>query len=114
MTIFENWLIERAKKSEHYFKNYLKYASIIKKEAEKIVGNVEGYVFGSILKKKEIPGDIDILLISPLFKDYKIRRKVRVRILEKLQTFWPFEIHLITPEQYNGWYRYFIKKKKKI
>lgn len=115
MKLFDKWLVEKAKEDEKYFKNYLKYAKIIKKEAEKVIRKkIKGYVFGSILQKKEIPQDIDILLISPEFRDYKIRRKIRAKIFDKLGTLWPFEIHLITKDGYENWYRYFIKKKKKI
>ena len=115
MKLFDKWLIEQAKKDEKYFKNFSKYAKIIKKEAEKVVGKrIKGYVFGSILKKDEIPQDIDILLISQPFEDYRIRRKIRIKIFEKLKTISPFEIHLITPDQYQNWYRFFIKEKIEI
>jgi len=114
MKDFWEYLIKEAKRKEKYFKNYLKYAKIIKREAQKIAKDVEGYIFGSILKKNKVPGDIDILLISEEFSDWKKRNETRVRIYNKLKTSWPFEIHLITPEQYKNWYRYFIKKKIKI
>jgi predicted nucleotidyltransferase len=58
-------LIERQKREEKYFKNYLRYARKIKKEAQRLLGEVKVFVFGSILKKNEIPQDIDILIVSP-------------------------------------------------
>lgn len=107
-------LIEKAKKEEKFFKNYLKYAKIIKRETEKEIGKVKGYVFGSVLKKREVPRDIDILLISPEFADSEKRAKVRLKVEKRLGDFCPFELHLITPEQYKNWYRYFLKKKIRI
>jgi len=35
-----------------YFENYLKYAELIKKLSADLLGDVEVYIFGSIVKKK--------------------------------------------------------------
>lgn len=40
-------LIDKTKKEERYFKNYLTYAKIIKKEAQKLLGDTRVLVFGS-------------------------------------------------------------------
>jgi predicted nucleotidyltransferase len=107
-------LIEEAKKEEKYFKNYLKYTKIIKKEAEKLLGKVKVFIFGSILKKDEIPQDIDILIISPRLKSTRQKSKILAEIWRKIGYLAPFEIHLITPREYQNWYRFFIKKKIEI
>lgn len=107
-------LIEKAKRERKYFKNYLKYAKIIKKEAKKLLGKVKVFVFGSILKKREIPQDIDILIISPKLKTPKEKILIQVKILKKIGFSSPFEIHLITPYEYKNWYRFFIKEKIEV
>ncbi|MDI6591651.1 MAG: nucleotidyltransferase domain-containing protein [Patescibacteria group bacterium] len=107
-------LIEEAQKEEKYFKNYLKYAKIIKKEARKLLKEVKVLIFGSILKKDEIARDIDILVISPDLKNLEKQSEVREKIFKKIGCFSPFEIHLITPEQYRNWYSHFIEEKVEI
>jgi len=53
-------LIEEAKEEEKYFKNYLSWAKKIKRKAQKLLGDkIKVFVFGSILRKNEVPGDID-------------------------------------------------------
>jgi predicted nucleotidyltransferase len=107
-------LIEKAKKEEKYFKNYLEYGKIIKKEAERFLGKVKVLVFGSILRKEEVARDIDILIISPQLKNPEKRSEIREKIFKKIGIFSPFEIHLITPQQYRDWYSHFIKEKIEI
>ena len=107
-------LIEEAEREEKYFKYYLKYAKEIKKEAEKILGKVKLYVFGSILRKEEVPRDIDILIISPKLKNSEEKSRIRKEILKKIGFSAPFEIHLITPEEYRDWYSHFIEEKIEI
>jgi len=107
-------LIEKAKREEKYFKNYLDYAKIIKKEAEKFLGKVKVFVFGSILRKEEMPRDIDILVISPKLKTARKKSEARVKILSKIGVTSPFEIHLITEKEYQNWYKFFIKEKIKV
>jgi hypothetical protein len=107
-------LIEKTRREEKYFKNYLKYSQLIKKEAERAAGKVKVYLFGSILRKREVPEDIDILIISSEFENKEKKRATRKRIIKKLGFFSPFQIHLVTEREYKNWYKYFIKKKKRI
>lgn len=113
MSQFTQLLIRRQKEKEKYFQNYLGYARKIKKEGERLLGEVRVFVFGSILKKDEVPQDIDVLVISPkLKKDQK--SQIRVKIGEKIGFSSPFELHLITPEEYKSWYQFFLKEKVEI
>ena len=107
-------LIEKEKEERKYFRNYLRYASQIKKEAQKLLGKVKVYVFGSILRKNELARDIDILIISPKLKTPQKKSQTRVKLWQRLGFSSPFELHLITPQEYRDWYRYFIKEKKEI
>jgi len=107
-------LIEEAKAEEKYFKNYKFWAKKIKKEAEKYLGEVQVFVFGSILKKNELPRDIDILIISPKLQSAERKSEIWVKIQEKIGWQTPFEIHLICPKEYREWYRFFIKEKLEI
>jgi len=107
-------LIERRKKQEKYFKNYLFYAKLVKSEAEKLLAEVKVFIFGSILRKDEIPRDIDILIISPKLESSEEKSKIRAEIWERIGFSSPFEIHLITPKEYQEWYSHFIKEKIEI
>jgi len=48
-----------------YFENYLKYAELIKKLSADLLGDVEVYIFGSIVKKKNIHQQV--ILTSSLY-----------------------------------------------
>ncbi len=105
-------LIEKKDREDKFFKNYLHYAKLIKEKSQKLLGPVRVFVFGSILRKNEIPNDIDIMVVSSELKDSEQRNKIRLKIWEKIGTGGPFEIHLITPEEYENWYSHFIKDEK--
>jgi hypothetical protein len=107
-------LVEQAQEREKYFQNYLLYAKRIKREAEKLLGKVRVFVFGSILKKDEVSQDIDVLIISPKLKMSIEKSRIMAKLWRVLGFSSPFEIHLINPEEYQDWYRYFIKKKIEI
>jgi len=107
-------LIEKRKKEGKYFRNYLDYCRVIKKEVEGILEDVKVFVFGSILKKNEIPEDIDILVVSESFADYRKKSETLITLQNKIGSFSPFEFHLATPEEYNNWWRYFLKEKIEI
>jgi predicted nucleotidyltransferase len=107
-------LIERVKREEKYFKNYLFYAKIIKKIAQQFLGKVKVFVFGSVLRKNEIPQDIDILIVSPQLETSEQKIKIKLKIQKKLGFSSPFEFHLVSPKEYSQWYRYFIKEKVEI
>ena len=107
-------LIEQAKEREKYFENYLFYAKEVKKIVEKLLGKTRVFVFGSILKKKKIARDIDVLIVSPKLKSIDQKSKILAKLWQKLGINNPFEFHLITPEEYENWYRYFLKEKIEI
>lgn len=78
-------LVKRRKIQEKYFKDYLKYAKIIKKRSQEILKDkVKVFVFGSILKKNETPADIDILVISSKLDKTDKKSKARAKIWEKI------------------------------
>ena len=111
---FTDYLIEREKKQRKVFKNYLKYAMEIKKIAKREVRDPKVIVFGSILRKNEIPQDIDILIISPDFQNHKKKGDFLVKMWKKFGSFAPFEFHLITEKNYQEWYKNFIKEKIEV
>lgn len=107
-------LIETTKEDEIYFKNYLRYAKKIKREAQKILGEVKVFIFGSILKKNEPKRDIDILIVSKDLTDTYKKTGARAELWKKIGVFSPFEFHFANPEEYNSWWKYFLKEKLEI
>lgn len=114
MTTLTDVLIETTKEDEVYFKNYLGYAEKIKKEAQKILGEVKVFIFGSILRKDELKRDIDILIVSENLTDSYQKTRVQAELWKKIGVFSPFEFHFATPEEYNSWWKYFIKEEIEI
>lgn len=107
-----DFMLKSAKENEKFFKNFLKYARIIKRIAEKELKDLKVFVFGSIVEGKSLPtSDIDILIVSKnMPKKISERSKIKAKIRKKIGLFSPFELHLINEEEFE-WYKCFIKKK---
>ncbi|RLI97063.1 MAG: DNA polymerase subunit beta [Candidatus Aenigmatarchaeota archaeon] len=108
-------LLERKIENEKYFRNFLKYAKIAKRIAEKELKDVRVFIFGSIVKKEHTPAsDIDLLIISKnMPKRISERAKIQAKILKKIGIFSPFEIHMVNEEEFK-WYEKFIDKKIEV
>ena len=104
-------LCEENQKAAKYFQNYLFYAKEIKKMAKEMLPDAKLFIFGSLLQQESAPGsDIDILIISSqiptdLFAQAKIKVSIKTKFPDS-----PFELHLVTSQQYENWYKGFIKK----
>lgn len=109
-------LKKRAEERKHYLENLDSYLSIIKKFFKEKLGEVEIYLFGSILRDDFGPNsDVDILVISKNIPSDSYERSKLITELRRIIGFVnPFEIHIITPEEYAEWYSKFIKEKKAI
>lgn len=95
---------------ETYFKNYKKFASEIKKRAEELLNNVRVLVFGSVIKNNYDPllSDIDVLIISDnLPKNWEERRLIKLKLKPSGS---PFQIHLVTDEEFKKFFKNFIKE----
>jgi len=96
-----------------YFENYLFYANKIKEKAKKLLkDDVKVLIFGSIVKGNWGPNsDIDILIISnKLSKNWIENRHIRTEIKKEIGPFSPFQIHLARPEEFENWWKNFIKE----
>ncbi|MGB9677202.1 MAG: nucleotidyltransferase domain-containing protein, partial [Candidatus Ratteibacteria bacterium] len=78
---------------------------------EKILGKVEVFIFGSILKNEYTPlSDIDVLIVSDSLPESNEERiKIKTDIKSKIDSFSPFQIHLANYKEYKNWYKKFIK-----
>jgi predicted nucleotidyltransferase len=110
---FIDFLIERQKRKEKYFKNWRFYLKKIKRSAGKILGKkTKVFIFGSFVRGDFGPqSDIDVLIISEnLSEDFDEIAKIRTKIKSKVGVFSPFQLHLAMPEDFESWYKKFIKK----
>ncbi|AAL81068.1 nucleotidyltransferase [Pyrococcus furiosus DSM 3638] len=100
-------LIERGRKQYLMIKNYHLYLPSIKKACEKIFGNCEVYVFGSVLTGKFTAGsDVDLLIKVPNPpKSLRAKAEVEAKIeeLAGLPDYHPFEFHIVDEEGFK-WY----------
>jgi len=97
---------------EKFRKRYLDYAKVIKKEALKFFGSLLKLVvvFGSTVEGGTRPlSDIDIAIVLGGRVGELDRAKFRVSI-NKLFGLHPFEIHIITIDEWENWYRRFVRK----
>ncbi|AEA46806.1 nucleotidyltransferase domain-containing protein [Archaeoglobus veneficus] len=106
---------EIAQEERKYFENYMEYAQKIKKVAEGSLGKADVYVFGSVVEGRHTPAsDIDILIVSENTpKSQWERGRIRAKIMKAIDVFAPFEIHIVTPKEFE-WYRRFIQKMRKV
>lgn len=102
---------EIAEEERKYFENYIYYAKLIKSTAERILGEAEVYVFGSVVEGKYTPAsDIDVLIVSKNMPGKQSERsKIRAEILKSIDVFAPFEIHLADEKEFE-WYKKFVRR----
>jgi uncharacterized protein len=105
-------LIEKKKRNQKYFDDYIAYALKIKEIIKQSLGNVRVLVFGSVAKGIWTPNksDIDILIISDkVSMSASWQNEMKLKILREIGDLSaPFEFHFATPEVYESWYCKFI------
>ena len=103
--------IEIVRKFKEMRREYLKYAKMIKEVAEQHFSNlVAVYVLGSVVKGEEhAMSDVDVAVVleKPAREEERVAfyRKVR----EKIGKLHPFEIHVLSIDEWENWYRKFVK-----
>ncbi len=103
--------IERIECWRKYYENPKHYASKIKNIAKKLDPYARVLLFGSVVKGDIRPdSDIDVLVVTGLAKSVDDRIRLRIMIAKEIGEYTPFEIHIVTPEEYEKWYKKFINK----
>ncbi|OYT25905.1 MAG: DNA polymerase subunit beta [Thermofilum sp. ex4484_82] len=103
--------LETLKEWKKYYDNPRFYIEKVKAIARKHDKQARVMLFGSIIKGNMRPNsDIDVLLITRLAENVDDRIKLRVEISREIGDSTPFEIHIITPREYENWYKRFIDK----
>ena len=74
--------LKKMPKRKYLFKKYKKFKEeIIKEFSKRNVNNIEFQLFGSILTKKRLPNDVDVLVIIPKIS-YKKLSHLRKLLIE--------------------------------
>jgi len=87
-------------------KNPMQVSHKVKQIASKHDKDAQVYLFGSAAEGKTTGlSDIDIMIIS---KDRSMEYKIKVEVYKEVDA--PVEIHYITEEEYERWYKRFVGK----
>jgi len=93
-------------------KNYRQIAQKVKEIAQKRLGNVEVYVFGSVIENNATASsDIDLLIITEHI-DKEEAQKLKATVMESIDA--PIELHITSKSSFENWYKKFITKMEKI
>ncbi|MEM0313523.1 MAG: nucleotidyltransferase domain-containing protein [Candidatus Bathyarchaeia archaeon] len=104
--------LEFGKKRLKQLKNYKRVAREIKKLAQKYLGNVDVYVFGSVIEgKPAASSDIDVLIVKDeIGSDEACKFKTLIHGLIDA----PVELHVVSTYDFENWYKRFIDKLEKV
>lgn len=107
--------IEHARARKSYLDNVAEYLKRIKDVCRAFDPECRLIVFGSYVRGDMKPNsDIDILLITDRAPDALYRGRLRAAIARNIGLVAPFEIHIISNEEYERWYRKFIDVQQEI
>ncbi len=107
--------IEYYKTRRIYLENAIGYLRRIKDICRIFDPDCRLIVFGSYVRGNMKPdSDIDVLLITDRANNAQYRGKLRAAIARDIGLVTPFEIHIISSEEYEGWYRKFIDVQQEI
>jgi len=109
------FLKEIYEERKRVFDNYIFYVRKIKENAKKVIGkDVKVFVFGSVLEDRFSIGlsDIDVAIVTK--NEVEDKARLIEKILKGIDARNVFEIHLISEEKFNNWYKRFIKKLMEI
>ncbi|MCF8884328.1 MAG: nucleotidyltransferase domain-containing protein [Nitrososphaerota archaeon] len=104
--------IESGRKRIEQLKNYDVVAREVKNIVQKILGEVDVYVFGSVVEGKiTASSDIDILIIVD---DVSREEAYRIKTMIYQSIDAPIELHVISSSEFENWYKKFVGKLKRI
>jgi hypothetical protein len=104
--------IESGKENLHYLRNYKNVAKKVKRIFEKRLNKVDVYVFGSLIEGKPTAlSDIDMLIIADNISRQEIY-ELKTEAIKAIAA--PMQLHVISTEEFQKWYKRFINKLEKI
>jgi len=106
-------VVEISKGRRKYFRNYKRYARLIKGAVG--LEDAEVIVFGSVVKGDyTMASDIDVLVVSDSIpQGLNERAKILCKVSDVLGCLHPFELHLATKKEFE-WYKRLIGEYVKV
>ncbi|WP_291767756.1 nucleotidyltransferase domain-containing protein [Caldivirga sp. UBA161] len=91
-------------------RNARSYLRIMKETCMKEVSpECRIFLFGSVARGDyRIDSDVDVLVVVPELKDEWDRSRISTLLHKAVNAQEPFEIHVVTPEEFREWYLRFI------
>lgn len=100
---------EYLKIRREYLDNIANYLKKIKDVCKRFDSNCRLMVFGSYARNSmSVESDVDLLIITDNAINPLWRGRLLASIAKEIGLVTPFEIHIITVEEYENWYRKFI------
>ncbi|WP_456330147.1 nucleotidyltransferase domain-containing protein [Archaeoglobus sp.] len=112
MVTLTDFQIETVKRFKELRKNYAENVKRIKDLAKEVFGEnlLSVYVFGSVVEGSEHPmSDVDVAVVLSKKADEEERMELYRSVRETFGLH-PFEIHVITSEEWEKWYKRFVRK----
>jgi len=107
--------LERIKAWRKYYKNLEYYLKEMLNTARKYDEKARVILFGSYVRGDMKPdSDIDILIVTDIAGNVRDRLKLRLEIASKIGRDTPYEIHIVTPNEYRNWYKRFIDEYREV
>lgn len=103
--------IEIVRRFREMRRNYVDNVRKIKDFAKDVFGSrlLSVYVFGSVVEGKERPmSDVDVAIVLSESAEEEERMKLYRKVREHFGLH-PFEIHIVTINEWEGWYKRFVK-----
>ncbi len=93
-----------------YLENYLEVAKKVKQVVKTIDPEAQLYVFGSVVRRRyTAASDIDILVIT---KKPQLKYEIIVQAYKSTEA--PIELHVVTKELFEKWYKKFIDENELV
>lgn len=106
MSTFQDYELTKLRNLQNHRKVLQEVKSLIRN----IDPNSRFIFFGSVLKGEyNASSDIDLIIIP---SDMKFRDEITIAIWQKVEA--PIELHVITVEQFEGWYLKFIDEYEEL
>ncbi len=107
---------ETSRSIEEYRKRLDSHLALIKEVSSRFFGpEVEVYLFGSTVRGEERPlSDIDVAVVLNRRPNLEERMNFLVELRHLLGIFHPFEVHVIGKEEWERWYRRFVKEYRRV
>jgi len=105
--------VEYFRKRSELMNRFSEFLSNVREDVEGIIPNAEVYLFGSYAEGRAVASsDIDILII--INEGDRVNAEEVKTVVKRKYIEYPVEVHVVTKEEFERWYKRFIGKLVKI